>query len=128
MKLDDAQKIINDYGRILETTASSGLLAVPEYLLPHSKESIKEAIKKMLLVASDPKVASALAASYCDLAKFVSSAAAREVEDWPSAKRAGHTDDELKRRERAVCILNKITDEMETLLEEIQPFAEFIQK
>lgn len=70
MELEEANKIINDYGNTLEMV-SHLFMGVPEVVLPHSKDKIKTAIRTLLPAAYDKADADLLRYGYKELGKFV---------------------------------------------------------
>ena len=76
MKLSKANKIVNEYGAILEKfyqkKFSGGLcLAIPISTLPYSKEEIKTAIKMLLLTPTTEHLKNCLEVGYLSLATFI---------------------------------------------------------
>jgi hypothetical protein len=70
MTPNDAVKIINDYGKVMEQT-SAMVFAAPLSILPHSKDDIKEAIKMMIALSKPNDDIQYLISGYVDLAKYI---------------------------------------------------------
>lgn len=107
-----ATKVVTDYGRVL-AQVQPGVHGVPESLLPHSREQIRDAIR-MLLTHLEPEqtaLRESLARGYVYLAQFVPDADSTAA--MPSAADAGAPNLAAMRR------INRIKLDMERALEEL---------
>lgn len=69
MDAQAALKIVEDYGKVLEAFAF--LQLAPESVLPHDRETIKDAIKTLLPIVSEKQYIEHLRTGYAGLADFV---------------------------------------------------------
>ena len=119
-----AQQIINEYGRVLEETAST-INGVPEKLLPFKKDIIKQAIQWSIpqLSPTDDKMRNLLEVGYMSLANFVPNHEAQITAKFQEAiesRDANHPN--WKYSESAMKINDKITFNTNILLKEIRSY------
>lgn len=140
MKTDEINKIINEYGKVLELTSSYSCSA--ESFLPYPKDKIKAAI----LVAypfADEKIKNHLSVAYVSLANFLPNDDAiivQRYEKWlrEQAKRIENPKQEqidisvhskdARLGEKHLEILQKISKESKKLLNEFQKFEKSLQQ
>lgn len=115
----DSEKIIHEYGKVMELTL--GYTATSVRFLPYPKDKIKAAIISAILTEKDKNQLEALKAGYIYLAKFLSDENAivvRRFEDFMLAKHnnisPNHPEDDSL-QEKYSKIKNDIAEEMEKL-------------
>jgi len=109
-----ATKIVSDYGRVL-AKALPGVYGLPESSLPHQKETIRYAILCLLerLGYEHIEVRESLEHGYVYLAQFVSDTDA-EIVSRGQTRISGQT------TEPAMQVINRIKQDMQSALEELQ--------
>ena len=117
-----ATKVVRDYGKVLAEVIP-GVHGLPESLLPHSKDQIRNAIF-MLLENLEPEhtaLKESLARGYVYLAQFVPDidAAVLEQRNATPAVASGSTDN----NESAKRLINRIKLDMERALEDLRAFG-----
>jgi hypothetical protein len=115
-----ATKVVSDYGKVLAQIIP-GLHGMPESLLPHSKEQIRNAIF-MLLEDLEPEhtaLKESLARGYVYLAQFVPDTDAAVLAR--SANTGGVSVD--GKNESAMRLMNQIKLDMERALEDLHAFG-----
>src|SRR5512135_302469 len=117
-----ATKVVRDYGKVLAEVIP-GVHGLPESLLPHSKDQIRNAIF-MLLENLEPEhtaLKESLARGYVYLAQFVPDidAAVLEHRNATPAVASGATDN----NESAMRLINRIKLDMERALEDLRAFG-----
>jgi len=128
--LRTAEKIINDFGTVLEKV-SNMTFGAPESLLPYEKELIKKAIKLNLdlLDADDQETRNLLEVGYMHLASFIPDEEAEIASKGQIAlisKDLNHKN--LKYTDQAIKISEKISEEQKTLLQEIKSYSRLKEK
>lgn len=136
-----AEKIVNEYGKVLEQT-SHLVFGAPESLLPYKKEIIKEAIKVTLdiLEPEEQEIREHLRVGYMELARFIPDEEAEIASIGqnlltscsPNASKEEileylkHTTipEASKYIDLAIEISKKISTEQKALLEEIRDYSE----
>lgn len=116
----EAEKIIQDYGSVLEISSAIGL-AIPEQFLPHPKSKIKEAVF-LAYETADEENKQILASCYMRLPEFVPMDEALVVyryTNWLTSedKSKNHQDEHL--RDEWQKIVNRVNKEMEEYLKDI---------
>lgn len=140
-----AEKIVNEYGRVLEQT-SHLVFGTPESLLPYKKEIIKEAIKMTLdaLEPEEQKIQEHLRVGYIELARFIPDEEAEiaskgqnlltscslnaSKEEILEYLKHNTTPENSKCIDLTIKISEKISIEQKTLLEEIRNYREATTK
>ena len=126
-----AEKIINDYAAVIETTSKLELsFGTPASLLPHPKEIIKKAIVVYLisrhtLGSLDKKTFDLLKLSYGELASFLEGEDARNAAIGIAEARSGDIN-EILNSENFSAALSKFTEsanESKVLYEEFDALA-----
>ncbi|HSE11247.1 MAG TPA: hypothetical protein VLB69_01320 [Rudaea sp.] len=117
-----ATKVVRDYGKVLAEVIP-GVHGLPESLLPHSKDQIRNAIF-MLLENLEPEhtaLKESLARGYVYLAQFVPDidAAVLEQRNATPAVASGATGN----NESAMRLINRIKLDMERALEDLRAFG-----
>jgi len=124
MDLQQAQKIINAYGKVLELTAPMQSYGVPESLLPNNKKEIKSAIKLhlQLLKPEDRKAREAMLIGYMSLAAFVPDEDAKASSLGATLNSGIKSLNQTDRQyvEKHLQVLRKIEEETRLLSEELQ--------
>ena len=115
-----ATKVVRDYGKVLAEVIP-GVHGLPESLLPHSKDQIRNAIA-MLLENLEPEhtaLKESLARGYVYLAQFVPDADAAML-----TRKAGTSDAEADADGvSAMRLINRIKLDMERALEDLSAFG-----
>ncbi|MDH5180018.1 MAG: hypothetical protein OEZ39_06850 [Gammaproteobacteria bacterium] len=123
-KLQHAELILRDYGKVLSTITAMGY-AHPVSLLPHTKDQIKDAIQALLteLGDADGRLRDSLFEAYVLLAKFIPDEDVATLENGQSimAKRES-SDTDLETADRAAKLINSIKLEMEALTADLTIF------
>ena len=70
MDTKTANKIINDYGKVMEKSAHM-IFGAPISMLPYPKEDIKEAIKLAIILSKPNDDINTLIVAYTNLSKYV---------------------------------------------------------
>lgn len=120
-RVRQAEQILNEYGAVLSqvTPSVSGL---PESLLPHDKQAIKEAIQLLLWELGDDNepLRDGLIQGYVFLGQFIPDHEAAIAEHGYGVLRRGDPEsEEWEQADQAARIANRIKLDMETLLEEV---------
>ncbi len=124
MELSEAEKVIQDYGRVLEAV-SDQLIVASETRLPHQKEKIKEAILFALPLTSG-QMREYLRASYMNLGLFQN--LRRELDFLELPADAGLLTDaeieswanEISNTPMGIELQKFVISEMENLIEELK--------
>ena len=122
--LQQAQIIVNEYGKVLATLDGS-VYGLPESSLPHAKDKIKSAIHLLLweLEGESSQVCESLAQAYIYLAQFIPDEEAAIVASGQTFLKSSDFDDEhIDEAEQAARIINRIKLEMEALLDDVRAF------
>ncbi len=131
MKIEEANKIIHEYGIILEIGSSTFFSTVmPETFLPYSIKEIKKAIKLALFFEKDTKQITALTCSFIRLADFIPLEEAliifqfeKWIHEWYSTEKVSPNEAlDIKShplRKKSVEIFKKVAKKMEELINEI---------
>ena len=131
-KLEEAEQIVSEYGKLLSTTEPS-IYGLAISRLPYSKEKIKIAIQTLILALdkNDVKVQDGLTQAYVYLAQFIDDEKIEIAEkgrtilesenqaDDNSVNKKQATED-LELANQAVQTINSIKTEMENLMSEIR--------
>lgn len=120
MTSNEAEQIIQDYGKVLELASSIGL-AIPEQFLPHDKRKIREAFK-FAYKATDNENRQLLVNSYMRLPVFVPIDDAIIVfryTNWLSNKDKSKNIEDEELRDDWQLIMNRINKEMEEYMKEL---------
>jgi len=116
--------ILNDYGIAMER-ASSWAFGAPASLLSHSREEIKWAVKNSLtfLTQGDEKKRLLLRSSFINLALFIPDEDAAVSAKAQAALKSGDVANlDLDQMKQALEILKRITNDQQTLIQEIDAF------
>jgi hypothetical protein len=131
-KLEEAEHIVSEYGKLLSTTEPS-IYGIAISRLPYSKEKIKIAIQTLILAVdkNDVKVQDGLTQAYVFLAQFIDDEkvdiaekgrtvleSENQADDKPANEKQATEDLELANQ--AVQTINSIKTEMENLMSEIR--------
>ena len=117
-----ATKVVRDYGKVLAEVIP-GVHGLPESLLPHSKDQIRNAIF-MLLENLEPEhtaLKESLARGYVYLAQFIPDDDAAVLARGGLAQNTQPTVDASS--EPAMRLINRIKVDMERALEELHAFG-----
>lgn len=117
-----ATKVVRDYGKVLAEVIP-GVHGLPESLLPHSKDQIRNAIF-MLLENLEPEhtaLKESLARGYVYLAQFVPDIDAAILERRNAAP--GVASSANAGNESAMRLINRIKLDMERALEDLRAFG-----
>lgn len=122
-KLQMAEQILNDYGKLLASITDMGY-AHPVSLLPHTKDQIKDAIQLILKEVGDANedLRNSLFEAYVVLAKFIPDEDVGIVEDGQSAITGEASDTSVEDVDNAAKLINNIKLEMEALTEDLKIF------
>ncbi len=110
----EAEKIIQEYGKVLEVASAIGL-AIPEQFLPYKKEEIIEAFK-YAYNATDEENKNILATSFMYLPEFVpidDAVIVLRYTNWLTSSDKSINPEDEKLKEDWQRIINKINNEME---------------
>lgn len=123
-KIKSAEAVIKDYGLLLAKIEPS-VYGMPVSILPHDKDTIKDAIQLLLweLGSEAKELRDSLIQGYAFLAQFIPDNEADIVNRGQTAlqsKDVAHQD--LDNVEQATKIINNIKAEMETLLGDLRIF------
>ena len=124
LKLQHAEQIVQDYGKLLGNITLAAY-AHPGSLLPHTKDQIKDAIQLLLseLGQDNIEVRNSLVEAYVLLAKFISEEDAALLEKGRVALSKGEADSSfIEEAGNATKIINNIKLEMENLMEDLKLF------
>jgi hypothetical protein len=116
-----ATKVVRDYGKVLAEVIP-GVHGLPESLLPHSKDQIRNAIA-MLLENLEPEhtaLKESLARGYVYLAQFVPDVDAAVLGRESGGQGSGQVDNS---NESAMRLINRIKLDMERALEDLRAFG-----
>jgi hypothetical protein len=132
MEIRKAEQLVQEYGRVLERTASM-VYGAPQSLLPYSKDEIKQAIRLALLPleasrrgSGDPELEhmrEMLRVGYVELARFIPDEEAKIASMGQSAIDSGdvnHPGWEFFKR--TLQILKRISEDQKLLLDELNRF------
>lgn len=125
LKLQQAEQIVQDYGKLLGNITLAAY-AHPGSLLPHSKDQIKDAIQLLLteLAQENSEVKNSLIEAYVLLGKFISEEDAALLEKGREALAKGEADSSfIEEAGNATKIINDIKLEMENLMEDLKIFV-----
>ena len=117
-----ATKVVRDYGKVLAAVIP-GVHGLPESLLPHSKDQIRNAIF-MLLENLEPEhtaLKESLARGYVYLAQFVPDIDAAILEQRNATP--GVASSANANNESAMRLINRIKLDMERALEDLRAFG-----
>jgi len=117
-----ATKVVRDYGKVLAEVIP-GVHGLPESLLPHSKDQIRNAIF-MLLENLEPEhtaLKESLARGYVYLAQFVPDVDAAILEQRNATP--GVASSANANNESAMRLINRIKLDMERALEDLRAFG-----
>lgn len=125
MNTQQAERIINEYGKVVEKISTAGFTsAAPDVLLPYPKNEIKEAIKiGMQFATQNEKMRESLKTVYVMLAQFVSTEESRicnTVQDLIVSKNTKNIPDNYLERNSE--IQKRIAEEMKLLGEELEKY------
>jgi len=122
-KLQQAEQILLDYGKILATITDMGY-AHPVSLLPHTKDQIKDAIQLLLKEVGDENenLRNSMFEAYVLLAKFILDEDVGIVADGQSAITGEASDTSVEDVDKAAKLINNIKLEMEALTEDLRIF------
>ncbi|MDH5407582.1 MAG: hypothetical protein OEZ33_01045 [Gammaproteobacteria bacterium] len=122
-KIQAAEQILNDYGKILANITDMGY-AHPVSLLPHTKDQIKDAIQLILKEIGDENkdLRNSLFEAYVVLAKFIPDEDVGIVEDGQTAITGEASDTSVEDVDNAAKLINSIKLEMESLTEDLKIF------
>ena len=121
MDLNSAERIIADYGHILASSEPTGY-GMPVSLLPHNKDTIKDAIQLVLtsLGKDEPQIHESLIQGYVYLAQFIPDEDARIIDKSYRLLRQEHLNpQEMEDAQLAARIINGIKAEMENLMSDL---------
>ena len=124
MDVRTAEKIINDFGKVLEET-SHMTYGASESLLPYKKELIKQALILSLhrLPPDDEQTRNSWEIGYISLANFIPDRDAEITAKFQAAIESGNINNpNWKYGDAAMKITNKITDETNALLKEVKSY------
>ena len=121
-----AMEVMGDFGSVCVAAETEGV-AVPESLLPHDRETIKDSLRFLLLAASDEGFCDNVKASYQFLASFVSDEDYEEEANQPDEIEASG-DLELETLTRDLGTVQKVTEGMSALEEELNRWLEDTQR
>ncbi|MFK5914076.1 MAG: hypothetical protein QM484_06860 [Woeseiaceae bacterium] len=127
ISLENAEIIVNNYGKILSSTPPS-LYGLPKSLLVDDKEHIKMAIQVLILAVDnhDNKIQEGLIQAYIYLAQFIDDEKVNLAESGRRILENKNIDEDTKSTEdlelanQAVQTINAIKTEMESLMNEIR--------
>ena len=118
---DGLISLMADYGKVLEESekrGEEGSIALPESLLPGSKESIKEATKFLYLACSDQEFGNSLRVGYSGLATFVSDEKVKQAAKTDSPSSSADVKAQISAMETGMQIIMDITEQTAELEEE----------
>ena len=131
-KLEEAEHIVSEYGKLLSTTEPS-IYGLSISRLPYPKEKIKIAIQTLILAVdkNDVKVQDGLTQAYVYLAQFIDdekieiaekgrTILEKESHSNDSPANANQATEDLEIANKAVQTINSIKTEMENLMSEIR--------
>lgn len=116
-----ATKVVRDYGKVLAEVIP-GVHGLPESLLPHSKDQIRNAIAMLLenLEPAHTALKESLARGYVYLAQFVPDVDAAVLGREAGGQGSGQVDNS---NESAMRLINRIKLDMERALEDLRAFG-----
>lgn len=120
-KIRAAEKILNEYGAVLSEVTPS-ISGLPASLLPHDRDTIKEAIQLLLweLGDGDERLRDGLIQGYVFLGQFIPDHEANIAAQGQQVLRSADPEsDDWAQADQAARIANRIKLDMESLLEEI---------
>ena len=122
--------LVGDYGQVLaksEEKGGEGPIALPESLLPDSKERIKEATKLVFLACPDKEIRNSLRLGYSSLATFVSDEKVKEaakIDSLSSSADAKALASEVQETAKIVEQVGELDEEFDNWLKELIRKAE----
>lgn len=134
MTIEDAVKILNDYGKVIEKSTSM-VFAAPLSMLPHSKDDIKKAIKMLIMLSNPNDDIQYLISGYVDLAKYIddkkASIAILYQDNLENEKKDGLIKKQSENHElysEFIKIIKENPQESEKLLKELDATLNFFNK